>query len=315
MFGLGGKKKASNGNRKQAEDLTAQGLVFVKQNKMEAALAKFLESVKADPSYFEAQNNVANCYRAANQMDKAIEAYTNALEIAPDFPQARYNRAVTYNDMGKVREAIADYQTLQKQGGDKQLKVEMVVGATLVVLDSRLRVSDNASSEFAALTFAKSSSLPDRKLETAIATAGSAAGLAMLRQAIRDMKINLDELIRTKPGTPLFVDKVNEYGPKLTQVLTAYSLTMGINPNTGWNDNLAADHKPAQSPAELAHNIEQTLTGVADKYKVKAEDHALLAAIAAIKLLRTSAQTLNPEVSKALIVSSMVAASKSVPFN
>jgi hypothetical protein len=314
MFGLFGKKNDGD-KRKQAETLTGEGNALAQKGQFDAALAKFLESAKADPTYFHAYNNIGNCYREKDQNDQAIQAYTQALDLAPDFPQSRYNRAVTYSESGKLKEALSDFQTLQKQGGDKKLNVENAVNTRIVVLGAQLRVSDRASSEFAALCFAKSSSLPERKHETAVATAASASGLAMLRQAIRVMKIDMSELIRTKPGSPVLVDKVNEYGPEIIGNMSAFCVMMGINPSTGWSDSIAEEHKPAQSPAEMAHNIEETFIAVANKHNIQPDDHALLGAIAAVKLIKLQTEALNPELSKALIVTSMVAASKSIPFN
>src|SRR5665213_2457575 len=86
-------------------------------------------------------------------------------------------------------------------------------------------------------------------IETAIWAVGSLAGLAMLR----DTGIDLSAL---PSGQVVLSEGVNERGSELMGFLGAFFQGAGIDPNTGWTDEVAADHQPHEPTVDLNAKLE-----------------------------------------------------------
>ena len=150
-------------------------------------------------------------------------------------------------------------------------------------------------------------------LETAINMAGSLAGVSILRSAVQSEKINLTELIRTKAGSPVFIEKVNDIGTEVSQFMIAFCKPMGINPATGWNQDIPADNQPHRKAVDLVRDYEKPFTDLMDKQTLRPELRPFAGGLAAIKLVKLGVKMLNPEVGKAIALMAVVSSSKTIP--
>jgi hypothetical protein len=143
-------------------------------------------------------------------------------------------------------------------------------------------------------------------LETYIAAAASLAGVALLRSSGIDVSA-------LTPGTPVLIDEVNDRGVSLMGFMRAVSHSMGINAQTGWGQPVADDHQPLVPMLELEARFEQPFVELCDRLAVPAAFRAHVAAMAVVKAIKLGEKVLDPEISKAVALSTVVAASKTVP--
>ena len=86
------------------------GTLFLKQGKLDDALAQFQESLRIMPDNAEALNNLANVLAMKGDARAAIAQYQKALEIQPLYPDAHYNLGNVLRKQGKLEEAVAQYR-------------------------------------------------------------------------------------------------------------------------------------------------------------------------------------------------------------
>jgi hypothetical protein len=143
-------------------------------------------------------------------------------------------------------------------------------------------------------------------LETALWAMGSLAGLAMLR----DTGIDVSAL---PAGQVVLVDAVNDSGSKLMGELGEFCKASGIDPNTGWVDEIAPDHQSHFSTVDLNAKFEPLALAAYEANSVPSSSRAMVTGLAAIRLLHMGAQALNPEIGKAVLINAIQTGAKTVP--
>ncbi len=166
---------------------------------------------------------------------------------------------------------------------------------------------DAGSKQLLELIFAKLQGPRGVHLETAVGAASGLAGTLLLRAS----ELPLAGL---KPGAPIFSDAVNLAGPDLLTFMQMISQQMGIPPFSGWETPVSADHQPLQPVIDLVRELEQPFTGISHQLGVPPGLRPYMAALGAVKIIKMGANALNPEITKAVALSSMLAASKTVPY-
>ncbi len=177
-----------------------------------------------------------------------------------------------------------------------------------------LAMMDSASN--ASITFIIAMLADERgvHVETAISLAGSLAGVSILRNVATYDKIDLTELIRTVPGTPVFIESVNSIGTEVANFMMAYCQSLGIDSKSGWSDDVPEDNQPLRLAVEMLYDYEKPFIELMDQQRVPPEFRPFVAALAAMKLIGKGAQILNPDIGKSIAISAAVAASKTVPL-
>lgn len=83
------------------------------------------EVVQQNPKHLMAQYNLGVLSVKSGQLDKAVERFKKVLEIEPAFDDARFLLGKTYMQMGNKIEAKKEFEFLQKNAKDLQLKQEV----------------------------------------------------------------------------------------------------------------------------------------------------------------------------------------------
>ncbi|MEO6741741.1 MAG: hypothetical protein ABIP20_15970, partial [Chthoniobacteraceae bacterium] len=148
-------------------------------------------------------------------------------------------------------------------------------------------------------------------LETAIAAIGYLAGTAMLQNGGVDLS-------RFEPGTPVFVDAVNEVGQDVVGTMLE---TVARGAQSGPHDlnappaaSVPPGHDPLKSHEELMRLLMPKFEAILARHSIPADLAPFACAHAAAQLIIAGQAQLAPAISKAIAVNAMVRASKTVPF-
>ena len=96
-----------------------RGLAFDEQGDLQRAMADFDESIRLDPSRWQAVHNRGVSFARQGQYDMAIADFDRTIELNPNYANAYFNRGELHYELGKFRRAIADYnQCLRRQPRD-----------------------------------------------------------------------------------------------------------------------------------------------------------------------------------------------------
>jgi protein O-mannosyl-transferase len=76
---------------KSPENYLNLGLRYYESRQFEKSIEASRESLKLQPNYALAYNNICAAYNALSMWDKAIEACEQAIKIVPDFQLAKNN--------------------------------------------------------------------------------------------------------------------------------------------------------------------------------------------------------------------------------
>lgn len=166
---------------------------------------------------------------------------------------------------------------------------------------------DTVSNEFVNTIIRRLTDHQGVHAETAITGAGSIAGNSLLRATGYDFS-------KLSPGSAVFTDQVNEAGPTILGVMSAVCAKLDINPQTGWNTPPPAENASQRSIIDLVKLLRPDFDALISTHKVSKDVEPLVAAAAAIKLVKLASATLNPEIGKAIAINSVVAGSKTVPY-
>lgn len=108
-------KKPAEGNRAEAEPFFAQAVKAQRDQRLAPAIAAYRQAIKLDPSFFEANYNLALASREAGDMSSTATSYEQALAIQPDSINARYNFAFTLQEMGYFQDAANELEKILAQ--------------------------------------------------------------------------------------------------------------------------------------------------------------------------------------------------------
>jgi hypothetical protein len=149
-------------------------------------------------------------------------------------------------------------------------------------------------------------------IETAIAAAGSLAGVAILRST--GLPLPISELGKVQV---VLAEEVNEWGSALIQFMSSVCPTLGLDA-TFTTTEVPPEHQPnknmIEGVLEWVRDLESPCNQVLDELQI---DHALRPhtyAFIALKLVKAGEQMLPPPVGKALALSAIVAGSKTAPY-
>ena len=148
---------------------------------------------------------------------------------------------------------------------------------------------------------------PGVHAETAITAAGGIAGTAMLLDCAPDFK-------KVPPGSPVLNEKVDEMGPQLLQALSMIAGKLGLDPATGWEDEIPKEFEPLEDVLVLVQKIKPKMWNHFSRLGFGMEEAALFAAITGLEIIAEAKKVLDPNIGKALLMAAIVKASKSVPL-
>jgi len=89
----------------------ALGIALVRQSRLEAALAVFLEAAKLDPRSTEASNNAGNVLGDLGRYEEAIPYLRRAIEAEPGLADTHHNLGLAFQALKRYDEATASLST------------------------------------------------------------------------------------------------------------------------------------------------------------------------------------------------------------
>ncbi|MCG3205283.1 MAG: Beta-barrel assembly-enhancing protease [Elusimicrobia bacterium] len=101
---------------KLSREHNQKGIALAEAGKMEEAKTSFLEALKINPSYPEANNNLGSAYLQEGNVEKALEFYERALKSNPDYADAHYNKALCLLRKNELDRALNHAQKAQELG-------------------------------------------------------------------------------------------------------------------------------------------------------------------------------------------------------
>jgi len=108
--------------RQTAEDHYYAALDLVAEGHHEQAVAKYQESLTADPTFTEAMHGLARALQDLNRLDEAITIAIRIAEIDPDDVLAHTSLSVLYQKKGMIPEAEAEGNKARILGWKQQLR-------------------------------------------------------------------------------------------------------------------------------------------------------------------------------------------------
>jgi len=104
-------------------------------------------------------------------------------------------------------------------------------------------------------------------------------------------------------------------GTELLGFMARVCQAMGIDPNTGWDQPAPDNHQSLESGIELVRDMERPFGEMADRLSIAGSLRPNVAALSAVKLIKMGSQVLSPEIGKAIVLTSLMAACKTAPYN
>lgn len=86
------------------------GAILNSQKKFEEAIINFKKSIKLNPNYAQAENNLGVAYQNISKFNESILCYQRAIKLKSDFPEAENNLGVVLKNIGKFKDAISHFQ-------------------------------------------------------------------------------------------------------------------------------------------------------------------------------------------------------------
>ena len=101
---------------------TTRLLDLMAEGQLENAVARYRESLGADPTFTEAMHGLACALQDLERYDEAIEAAKRISEVDPDDVLAHTSLSVLYQKKGMIPEAEAEGAKARVLGWKQQLK-------------------------------------------------------------------------------------------------------------------------------------------------------------------------------------------------
>ncbi|MBU0701286.1 tetratricopeptide repeat protein [bacterium] len=89
-------KKASEINPFSSDTYNNLGVIYTKQNNLDAALAVFKEAYRMNPAHVASMDNVARIYITKNEPEKALDVLNELQKINPNYQAARIQNMIGY---------------------------------------------------------------------------------------------------------------------------------------------------------------------------------------------------------------------------
>jgi tetratricopeptide (TPR) repeat protein len=119
---LGNSSMPDDNARQQAENLYYGALDLMAEGQLEDAVARYRESLDADPTFTEAMHGLARALQDLERYDEAIETAKKISEVDPDDVLAHTSLSVLYQKKGMIPEAEAEGAKARVLGWKQQLK-------------------------------------------------------------------------------------------------------------------------------------------------------------------------------------------------
>jgi tetratricopeptide (TPR) repeat protein len=87
------------------------GIAYHQMMQLDAAMKRYQRSIRLDPKYPEAINNLGTIYYAEKRYSKAIGSYKRALKLSPESASIYSNLGTAYFAEKKYKEAAVSYDT------------------------------------------------------------------------------------------------------------------------------------------------------------------------------------------------------------
>jgi hypothetical protein len=149
-------------------------------------------------------------------------------------------------------------------------------------------------------------------LETAIAAAGSLAGVALLRNT--GLPLPASEAGKVQI---VLTEEVNEWGSALVQFMSSVCPVLELD-GTFSTTEIPPEHQPnktvSEGVLEWVRDLEVPCNQILDELQIGPALRPHAYAFAALKLVKAGEQILTPPVGKALALSAIVAGSKTAPY-
>ena len=88
-----------------ARAIYREGFQQFADDRLDEAIALYLQAVEADPTLAIAWNGLSMAYREKGDMDRAIEAGVKLIELEPDDALNHTNLSILYQNKGMIPEA------------------------------------------------------------------------------------------------------------------------------------------------------------------------------------------------------------------
>lgn len=108
-----------------AEQVYRDGLMAYEENRLDDAVAAFLQTLQLDPNHIEAHNYLGSVYFLQGRTDEAIESLTRALELDPRHTESHLNLGLIYQETGQVQEAIRMFRRYLELAPDSDISTDV----------------------------------------------------------------------------------------------------------------------------------------------------------------------------------------------
>ena len=109
-----GKADAVTTKQSAAELYNLLGILYITQNKKEAAKKCFENTLKLNPEHSKALSNLGIILFEKGEIDKAVNCHELSVKNDPYNVGSYYNYAVAFRELGKINEAIENFRTAIK---------------------------------------------------------------------------------------------------------------------------------------------------------------------------------------------------------
>lgn len=96
-------------NNKSPALYTNLGLNYIKEERLDEAIAHFNNAIRLDPFHAKAYKNKGVAYHRKNMMNLAILNHEKAIKLSPADPESYSNLGVVLNDIGMFTEAVQQF--------------------------------------------------------------------------------------------------------------------------------------------------------------------------------------------------------------